>query len=111
MERKDFDEAKRYSDEIAELLKDSTLAPEDRQKLETIQAGLSGALLHSWLPFDWKRRLIMATLFVVGVIGLLGGNSYLLLAWLTLPVFSPRAMGELAFFLGRISRLLRGPAP
>ena len=53
MTREEFEEAKKRSVEIVKLLKDGNLAAEVRQKLETLQAQLAGALLNPWLPFGW----------------------------------------------------------
>lgn len=54
MTREEFEEAKKQSEEIAKLLKEGNLTAEERQKLETLQAQLSGALLSPWLPFGWQ---------------------------------------------------------
>lgn len=97
-----FEEAKRTLDEITKLLREGNLTAEERQKFETMKAQLAGALLHSWLPFCWVRRSIMAALLVVGIYGLVGGNNQFLLAWVAIPLFSPRSMGELAFAIGKV---------
>lgn len=106
MDRKTYEEAKKSSEEIAKLLREGNLTAEEKQKFETLQAGLAGALLSSWLPFGWGRRAIMITLLLVGAFGLVEGNNYLLLAWLLLPFFSPRFMGELFYAVGKLSRAL-----
>lgn len=105
MTRDEFEEAKKLSIEIAKLLKEGNLTVEDRQKLEMLQAQLSGALLSTWLPFGWERRSIMIVLFLVGAYGLVQGSIYFLVAWLLLLLFSPRVVGELAFAFGRLQRL------
>lgn len=96
------EEAKRTLDEITKFLREESLTEEERQKFETMKAQLAGALLHSWLPFCWVRRSIMTLLFVVGIYGLAGGSNLLLLAWIAIPLFSPRSMGELAFAIGKV---------
>jgi hypothetical protein len=101
MTRAEFEEAKKQSAEIAKLLKEGNLTTEERQKLETLQVQLSGALLNPWLPFGWGRRSVMFVLFLVGAIGLAQGNTYFLFAWLFLLFFSPRLVGEVAYALGR----------
>ena len=106
MDRKTYEEAKKSSEEMAKLLREGNLTAEEKQKLETLQAGLAGALLSSWLPFGWGRRAIMITLLFVGAYGLVEGNSYLLLSWLLLPFFSPRLIGELSYYVGKISGAL-----
>lgn len=104
MDRKTYKEAKESSEEIAKLLREGNLSAEEKQKFETMQAGLAGALVSSWLPFGWGRWAIVITLLLVGVFGLVEGNNYLLLAWLLLPFFSPRLMGELFYAIGKQSR-------
>lgn len=110
MTREEFEEAKKHSAEIARLLNEGNLTPEERQKLEALQAQLSGALLSPWLPFGWGRRSIMMVLFLVGAIGLAQGNDYFLFAWLFLLFFSPRVVGEVAYALGRFMAGVNGRA-
>ena len=65
-----------------------------KQKFETLQV--------DYWRFAWflvairlGSSAIMITLLLVGAFGLVEGNNYSLLAWLLLPFFSPRFMGEL----------------
>lgn len=101
MTRDEFEEAKKQSAEIAKLLKEGNLTAEDRQKLEMLQTQLAGTLLSTWLPFGWGRRSIMIVLFLVGAYGLMEGDSYFLVAWAFLLLFSPRVVGESTFAFGR----------
>lgn len=110
MTRDEFEEVKKQSAEISKLLKEGNLTVEERQKLETLQAQLSGALLSPWLPFAWGRRLIMFLLFLVGALGLAQGNTYFLFAWLFSLFFSPRLVGEVAYALGRFMAGANGRA-
>lgn len=110
MARDEFEEAKKQSAEIAKLLKEGNLTAEERQKLETLQTQLSGALLSPWLPFGGGRRSIIIVLFLVGASGLVQGNGYFLFAWLFLLFFSPRVVGEVAYALGRFMAGLNGRA-
>lgn len=104
MNRDTYEDAKKQLAEVTRVLSEENLTTEERQKFETLQAQLSGVLLRPWLPFSWGRRSIMLVLFAVGVVGVLGGNSYLLLAWVFLLFFSPRFVGEFSYALGRIFR-------
>lgn len=104
MNRDTYEEAKKQLAEVSRVLKEENLTPEERQKFERLQAQLSGVLLRPWLPFGWGRRSIMLVLFATGAVGALGGNSYFLLAWVFLLFFSPRAVGEISYALGRIFR-------
>lgn len=108
MNRETYVEAKRQSEEIAKLLKEENLTAEEKEKFETLQAQLAGALLSHLLPFGWARRLIMVVLFFVGVYGLAIGNNYFLLAWLLLLCFSPRIVGELSYAFGKFLRVSQG---
>lgn len=104
MDRKTYQEAKKNSEEIAKLLRDGNLTAEEKQKFETLQTQLAGVLLSPWLPFDWGRRSIMIVLLLIGVYGLAEGNHLFLVAWLFLPVFSPRLAGEFYYALGKFFR-------
>ena len=97
----EYEEAKKLATEIANQLAAGNLAAEERQRLDMLHTHLTGALLSTWLPFDWGRRAVMIMLALVGAYGLAGGDYYFMLAWGLLPLFSPRAMGELAFAVGR----------
>lgn len=110
MTRDEFEEAKKQSAAIAKLLKKGNPTVEDWEKLELLQAQLSGALLSTWLPFGWGRRLIMIVLFIIGAYGLAEGNSYFLFAWLFALLFSPRIVGEVAFAFGRFMAGFHGQA-
>jgi len=50
------------------------------------------------------RKLILLTLFVVGLYGLFVGQHALVLLWIALPLFSPKAIGLIAFYSGRLLR-------
>jgi hypothetical protein len=104
MNHKTYEEAKRQTKKIANLLQEGNLTPEERQKFETLQAQLAGVLLHPWLPFGWARRLTMFVLLLIGVYGLMEGNNYLLLAWLFMLFFSPRFIGEFLRLIGMFLR-------
>jgi len=104
MNRESYSDAKRTFKEISELLKEGNLTEEEKQRLETLHAQLAGALLHPWLPLDWGRRSIMIALFLFGLYGLIEGQNHFLWAWLVLLIFSPRFVGELSNFFGKISR-------
>jgi hypothetical protein len=104
MDRKTYEEAKKNSEEIAKLLLEGNLTEEEKQKFETLQAQLAGVLLRPWLPFGWARRSIMIILLLVGVYGLTEESKYLMVAWLLLPFFSPRFVGEFSNLLGKIFR-------
>lgn len=86
------------------MLNQNNLNQEERERLETVIALLSGRLLSVWLPVEWSRRTLMLIIFVVGLIGIFTGLHILILSWLVLPLFSPRLAGELAFAFGNLGR-------
>jgi len=94
--------------EITTMLKDPNLTPENRAELEKHAASLSGTLMHSWLPVGIGRRLIMLALLLSGCFGLVVGEPMWLLAWGFLIIFSPRAIGELSYFVGKIASMVSG---
>ena len=107
MDRETHKEAKTNLEEISKLLREGNLTAEEKQKFKILQARLAGVLLHPWLPFGWARRSIMIVLFLGGVYGLAEGNNFLLVAWLALPLFSPRFVGEFCNALGKVIRVSR----
>jgi hypothetical protein len=106
-EREQYTEAKRLLEEINYELKTQPLTQAQRTELELHAARLAGVLLHPWFPVSWTRRLIMAGIFLVGILWTAWvGNYEPLLWWLLLPFFSPRIMGECYYFIGRVRRML-----
>jgi hypothetical protein len=104
MSQETHEDAKKMLDEIRELLKDETLSMEERNTLEIHAVALSGALSSSWLPYGWGRRLIMISILALGLYGLAIENHAVLFCWLLLPLFSPRIVGEVSYFLGKLSK-------
>lgn len=105
--RQTYAEAKHLLDEVNKELNDSTLAPHHRKELELHAAALAGVLLSPWFPVSWTRRALMAAIFFFGVWQAVAGNYQPLIWWLLLPFFSPRIMGEAAYFMGRCTRVIR----
>lgn len=73
-------------------------------ELEKLQQAIAGYSMRHWLPAGVGRRLIMLALFLSGVYGIVNNEYYYLIAWPVMLIFSPRAVGELAYFWGRMSR-------
>src|SRR6266536_4109083 len=102
-----YSEAKSLLREIQYELNTQPLTLKQRGELELHAARLAGVLLRPWLPVDWKRRLIMAGIVLLGIQQAAWADNYRpFLWWLLLPAFSPRIMGECAYFLGALSRKL-----
>lgn len=99
------EERKRAEHVLAEVrrrLDQDTLTLGQRKELERHAAALSGTLMSSWFPVDWGRRALMIGIFLFGLEESIRGNLQPLLYWLLLPFFSPRLIGEAAYFFGRL---------
>ena len=104
MEQTQYESAKKSLNEISAELKRTDLSEDERQRLKILQAQLSGSLLSVWIPFGVARRIVMALLILTGIYGLLTGNYILAAAFIFAALFSPRIIGETAFWLGKLSR-------
>ncbi len=72
--QKDYEEAKQVLAEIQNELRDPTLSPEHRRELELHAAKLSGFLMSPWLPFATTRSVIMAGIFLLGLLQAANGG-------------------------------------
>ena len=70
-----------------------------------INAAIAGQLLSSWLPSGLLRRCIFLAAIAVGFYGIIfdGGAWYGFLFILIACVMSPRIVGWIAYFSGKIS--------
>jgi GYF domain 2 len=104
--RETYAEARKLLQEIQNELQDPNLSGEQREELKLHAARLAGVLCHPWFPMSWGRRLIMAAIFLFGLVQAAIGNYQPMLWWLLLPVFSPRIVGEAAHLMGRVRGLM-----
>ena len=74
----------------------------DKDRLATVEAMLAGYQLSFWLPGGW-RNIIMLLIVVFAVLGGVLVHWYWGFLLLLATIFSPRLMGEVAFFLGSLS--------
>jgi len=102
IDRDKYEEAEKIQEIINRELASESLTPEQRRELELHSARLAGFLCSHWLPLDWTRRLIMAAIFIFGIQQAWVGNRQAMLLWLLLPLFSPRIVGEVFHFIGRL---------
>jgi hypothetical protein len=103
-----YAEAQKVLAEIQHELATAPLTAAQRKELELHAARLSGILLSPWLPVTFRSRLIAAGIILLGLQQAWTGNYEPLVFWVLLPFFSPRIVGEGAFLLGRIRRLIGG---
>ena len=99
-------ELKQTLKQIHRALEVENLTLEERHHFELLAACLAGQLASVWFPVDWGRRTLMILIFLIGLYGLILGRHILMWAWVALPIFSPRLMGEVAHALGRGSKYL-----
>ena len=102
MNKDTYEEARKASQEIEDLLKAGNLIPEEETKLRAVYSQLSGVLMKPWFPTDWGRRAIMFLFFLVGSYGLTNGHHLFLIFYSPCLLFSPRTVGELAMLYGRL---------
>ena len=112
MTREQYAVSQRNLEEVQRVLRDSNLTPEARQQFQSIADALARRLASLWFPMDWGSRAIIFSIGLVGMYGVAREPHYLALAWLILPLFSPRLIDVFAHAAGRvtgfISRRSRG---
>jgi hypothetical protein len=89
---------------IHESLRDDSLTTEQRQELERTASMLAGYQMSFWLPTSMIRRILMVLFLAVGVIGAFQWNPWFGLFILLGCSFSPRIVGEVLSFIGKLSR-------
>ena len=100
MDRQQYEEAKTRLEEVTRKLRYEQMSLEERTRLEREGRELARIIVSPWIPYGWGYRIVMLAIAAVGFFGLAQGNHFLALAWLLLPLFSPRMVGA---FLGKIS--------
>jgi len=89
---------------IKKIMENKELADEMEQVSPGIKALMTGYLLNPWLPHGATRKILMVAIALVGLVGgVVYGQKFFFLLLLILPFFSPRIVGEVAMFIGRIS--------
>lgn len=104
MDKQEQKALKKSIEELQKAIQDGTLQGEARIEAERTIDMAAGRLLSVWLPVGWSRRVIMLVLFLFSLYGLIIGKPLSLICWVIAVMFSPRIMGEVSFFLGKITR-------
>jgi hypothetical protein len=104
MEKRKYEAIKSSLEELRKGIDDGTLQGEDRVKAERAIASGAGFLCSFWLPVGWGRRVIMFVLLLVGFYGLLIGKPLFVISWAIAAMFSPRIVGNVTYFFGRLAR-------
>lgn len=104
MDKKQQNKLKTAFSAIEETLqsKDLNLTEEERIKFERLQSEIAGTMMSSWLPAGSARKVVALILFIAGLFGFLKISGFFILLWLLLPFFSPRLVGEIAIFFGKM---------
>ena len=77
-----------------------------REAMEAIaiaRASLAGHAMSKWFPSTFSRKILMAIFLIIGLSAFKNNNYYLLISFVIASAFSPRCVGEVAFFVGRVS--------
>ena len=97
------EEHKQLKDVLEELTKESqneNLTQEQRQEIELHIARVSGKLLSIWIPIGITRKILMASFFLIGLLGFFTQYEWLIYLILIAGLFSPRLTGEISYMLG-----------
>jgi len=89
---------------IHESLKGDSLTSEERRELERTASMLAGYQMSFWLPTTLIRKVLMFLFLAVGVIGAFQWSPWLGLFILLSFSFSPRIVGEVLSFIGKLSK-------
>jgi hypothetical protein len=89
---------------LKRLAKNSKLLDE----LDKVSPGLKGQVhgyaLSKWLPDGFVRNGLMLLFTALGIFGLFYDFHRLLFFLILVPLFSPRAVGEVTAFVGRMTK-------
>jgi hypothetical protein len=109
MTRDEYRKLKTVLEEVHKGLAYPALPEETRRQARQLAYAVAGRLHSIWVPIDWPRRTIMIGFALLGASGVvLTDNPYWLLAWVPLPMMSPRLGGTAAYALGRFKARMDG---
>jgi hypothetical protein len=89
---------------IHKSLRDDSVTTEQRQELERTASMLAGYQMSFWLPTTLGRKVLMVFFLAIGVIGVFQWSSWFGFFILLACSFSPRIVGEVLSFIGKISK-------
>lgn len=75
---------------------------EAMEAIAIARASLAGQAMSSWFPYTFSRKIFMAIFVIIGLSAFKNENYYLLISFIIASAFSPRCVGEVAFFVGRV---------
>lgn len=87
---------------INKLLESDSFTDEEKEQLREISATMSGYLCSFWLPRGIIRKILMFVSFAIGILGIFQWSLWLLFFILLGCCFSPRIIGEISYFIGKL---------
>lgn len=89
---------------IQESLDRDSLTSEERRELERTASMLAGYQMSFWFPTTLGRKVLMFLFLAVGIIGIFQWSPWLGLFILLGCSFSPRIVGEVLSFIGKLGK-------
>jgi len=83
---------------------DENLTQERREEIELLMARVSGQLLSIWLPIGITRKILMASFFLIGLLGFFTQYQWLIYSILIAGCFSPKLVGLITYWFGRMNK-------
>jgi hypothetical protein len=75
---------------------------------KNLDAAFAGNSLSSWLPIGFARKIIFLLLLIATFLGLfLEPQWYQLVLLLIAAIMSPRVVGEVAYFIGKLLAVVK----
>jgi len=102
MDKEEEKKLKEILKATSKLTESELFTKEQKEPFEEVQAKIAGALMRSWLPSGWVRKVLMLIIFLIMLFGLFNGQYFYLLLIFLLAIFSPRVIAEVAMFIGRL---------
>ena len=77
------------------------------EKEEDLNSAISGQIMSTWIPYGALRRFIFAFLLLISVTRFFNDDTFYGFVTLFLAsIMSPRVVGEVLYFFGRIAGLI-----
>lgn len=106
MTQKEWLKLKELFKQMSDELKVANLTDEEKKEYEVTLAKLAGAISSPWLPMGDLQRFIVVLIILLVVVRA-NSENHLVYLLLVLPLFSPRIVGEIAVFVGRIKSIFK----
>ena len=104
MNKEEQKELKGVLEELNNELQNENLTQEQKKEIELHKARISGTLMSIWLPIGITRKILMLSFFLIGLLGFFTQYEWLIWSILISGSFSPRLVGEISYYLGKMSK-------